>query len=416
MSATSSATSSNTSKIDLISETILKRKEKALRSLSLKVHAKPELAMKEHYAVEQCTAYLKSEGFQVTTPYCGVETAFLAEFTNGSGGPVFGVCCEYDALPEIGHACGHNLICISAIATGVAMKAYLEENPDRKATIRVIGTPAEEAVGGKLILIEKGAFQDIDISMMVHPSNYNASFVKTLAVSEVTVEYRGVNAHAAGMPWDGKNALDAVVAAYNNISLARQQLKPKDRIHAIITNGGAKPNIIPDYASLYAYCRAEDVAELKRVKAVFTRCAQAAAVATDTQAELNWGVQNYANVISNSVLATLWAKFWREHNMPLGTIAQQESQPIGSTDYGNVSYETPGIHPIYDIFPHEAKVKPGNHTRGFTAQSASDLGFERTWIASICMAKTMKELIENPTLIEQAKVQFQKDLNQIQQK
>ena len=219
-----------------------------LKDLSASIWSNPELGLEEHGAHKLLTDYLEEKGFAVELGYTGLETAFRATF--GSGRPNVCVICEYDALPEIGHACGHNLIAEAGVAAGLGLKAALECEGAPKGRVTVMGTPAEESVGCKIELIENGAFEDIDIAMMVHP--FPETHIRPIynALRVLRAGYTGKAAHAAAYPWEGVNALDAVVAAYTSVSVLRQQMKPTWRVHSVITKGGAKPNIIPEYAEL----------------------------------------------------------------------------------------------------------------------------------------------------------------------
>jgi amidohydrolase len=221
-----------------------------LLELSGEIWKNPELGFKEHLAHSLLTGFLERRGFEVQRSFAGLETAFRATF--GSGRPNVCVICEYDALPVIGHACGHNLIAEAGIAAGLGLKAALECEGAPKGMVTVMGTPAEETSGGKLDMIQNGAFSDVDIAMMVHPSPSDIVSPTTLGVSMWNVEFTGKSAHAAAYPWEGVNALDAAVMAYNSISLLRQQMKPTWRVHGVALNGGGTdPAIIPASTSYF---------------------------------------------------------------------------------------------------------------------------------------------------------------------
>ncbi len=260
----------------------------------------PELGFEEYKAHEILTGFLEKKGFSVERSYTGMETAFRATF--GSGRPNVCVICEYDALPEIGHACGHNLIAEAGVAAGLGLKAALESSDAPKGRLTVMGTPAEETLGGKINLIENGAFKDIDIAMMVHPAPYSILKTQFIACVEMKITYTGKAAHAAAFPWEGVNALDAAVMAYTSISVLRQQMKSDHSIHGVITNGGAKPNIIPEKASMEYFIRAptrsEVYAFIKKVRA----CFEAAAIATGCQVDIEECSSNF-DMSSNNTLA-----------------------------------------------------------------------------------------------------------------
>ncbi|GIY27962.1 peptidase M20 domain-containing protein 2 [Caerostris extrusa] len=233
-----------------------------LNSVSQDIWNNPQLAYEEEHAHELLSGVLSNRGFEVQKGYV-VPTAFRAEFqSKADGGPVIAVLLEYDALPEIGHACGHNLIAEAGLAAGLAIKAVMEEDPELVGKLVVLGTPAEEGAGGKVDLLRGGAFEGVDAAMMVHPCNYNTTSPPILCLREINVDFKGKEVHAAATPWMGRNALDAAVAAYVNISLLRQHMKPTDMVHAIITKGGLVPNVIPAESRLEIYVRAATRIEL----------------------------------------------------------------------------------------------------------------------------------------------------------
>ena len=201
-----------------------------LRELSLSIHSVPELNYQEHHAHDVLTNFLADEGFRVERGAYEMDTAF--EAVVGSGSPTIAVMCEYDALPTIGHACGHNLIAMTGVAAGLALRDAVGESG---GTVVVLGSPAEEGGGGKVLMIDRGAFESVDAAMMLHPAPYDAVWFHAPATQSLNVTFHGKNAHAAGAPWEGVNALDAMIAAFSNVSLARQQLRPTDRVHGVIS-------------------------------------------------------------------------------------------------------------------------------------------------------------------------------------
>jgi len=249
------------------------------------------------------------------------------------------VFCEYDALPEIGHACGHNLIAEAGVAAGLGLKAALECSDAPKGRVTIMGTPAEEGWGGKVYLIENGAFKDVDIAMMVHPSPYTVLMPTFSAIAELKVTYTGKAAHAAAFPWKGVNALDAAVLAYNSISVLRQQMKPKWSVHGIITNGGNKPNIIPERSELEYWIRAPDRTELEMFGAKVKACFHAAAAATGCKVTVKEIGKVFDNLLSNEILAKLYCDNLGTFGIDFCTALEE----IGSTDMGNVSYTVPAI-------------------------------------------------------------------------
>ena len=294
------------------------------------------------------------------------------------------VVCEYDALPEIGHACGHNLIAEAGVAAGLGVKAYLETTGS-SGSITVLGTPAEEGGGGKILLIERGAFNDIDVAIMAHPAPFDCVITHNSAMTSLSVEYKGKAAHAAAFPWEGVNALDAAVLAYTNISLLRHQMKPTWRAHAIFTNGGTKPNIIPEKASLCYYIRAPHFSELRQLQKKVVDCFEAAAQATGCMVEVKEDGKPYANVKSNQILAELY----RSHLEKAGVQHSFEGNTAGSTDMGNVSYVVPSLHPCYRIGSGEV-----NHTREFTGVTNTTEAHDKTRVIAATLALTLIEVIK----------------------
>ncbi len=254
------------------------------------------------------------------------------------------VICEYDALPGIGHACGHNLIAEAGIAAGLGIKAFIESNGIGMVT--VMGTPAEEGGGGKVLMIERGGFKGIDVAIMAHPAPYEIIMPHHLACAQMNITYSGKAAHAAAFPWEGINALDAGVLAYTNISALRQQMKPSWRVHGIFTNGGVKPNIIPETVSLQYYIRAPTMEELCILKEKVISCFKGAATSTGCTVDISDTGKLYQNVTCNSVLGRLY----EQNYSTLGiTDYEFEGDLTSSTDFGNVSQIIPGIHPRYKV-------------------------------------------------------------------
>jgi Xaa-Arg dipeptidase len=372
-----------------------------LRDLSLDIHSHPELAYEEVHAHEVLTAFLEERGFQVERGAYGLPTAFRA--TAGSGGPTVAVLSEYDALPGIGHACGHNLIATSGVAAGLAAAEVLGEGD---GTIVVIGTPAEERGGGKVDLINAGAFDGVDAAMMMHPGGQSPQMPpgsvrvngKPNALHALTVRYKGKNAHAAGRPWDGLNALDALLHAYNGISLLRQQMRPSARVHGIITEGGQAPNIIPDETAAYFYVREDVMANLEVLKPRVVACFEAAALATGTELELVWQGNPYTDMQNSTPLSDTFTKHAIEMGMDP---VEPEMAGAGSTDMGNVTYAVPGLHPSYAV-----ESNAGNHNAGFTEAAGSEEGHARMIAASKALALTVLDLFAEPELLVEAKREF----------
>jgi len=370
-----------------------------LSLLSSEIWKNPELGFKEHKAHELLTSFLEKKGFAVERSFMGIETAFRATF--GSGRPNVCVICEYDALPEIGHACGHNLIAEAGVAAGLGLKAALECSDAPKGRVTIMGTPAEEGWGGKVYLIENGAFKDVDIAMMVHPSPYTVLMPTFSAVAELKVTYTGKAAHAAAFPWKGVNALDAAVLAYNSISVLRQQMKPKWSVHGIITNGGDKPNIIPERSELEYWIRAPDRAELEMFGAKVKACFHAAAAATGCKVTVKEIGKVFDNLLSNEILAKLYGNNLGTFGIDFCTALEE----IGSTDMGNVSYTVPAIHPMYLVGSGEVY-----HSREFTLVTNTPAAHAITLTAAKAMAHTCIDVLTTGGLLEEIKAQFEQEL------
>ena len=371
----------------------------SLRALSMDIHSHPEENYEEVHAHAALTSFLSDAGFDVTRSAYGMETAF--EATKGSGGPTIAVLCEYDALPGIGHACGHNLIAISGAAAGLAAANALErEGVD--GTVRVLGSPAEEGGGGKIRLIDEGAFEDVGAAMMIHPGTGDIVYPFVLAIDTGFVEFRGKNAHAAGAPWEGRNALDALVLAYQAIALLRQQSHPTVRIHGKIHHGGEKPNIIPDYAQAEFYVRAPQEGRLNEMIKRVEDCFAGAALATSCEWSVEWQGPRYSNMANNGPLAEAYGRRWLDLGVRAMDLDGSKEGSFGSTDMGNVSHVVPSIHPMYNI-PHES----GNHTAQFTAAASSAEGHGLTLTATKAMAHTALDWLTDPDLRDRTLADFE---------
>ncbi len=373
----------------------------SLRALSLDIHAHPEQGYAEVHAHEALTSWLADAGFAVTPSAYGMETAF--EATRGRGGPTIAVLSEYDALPGIGHACGHNLIAISGVAAGLAAAEALERE-GLEGTVRVLGSPAEEGGGGKIRLINEGAFDDVGAAMMIHPGTDNIIYPFVLAVDACYVEFRGRNAHAAGAPWQGRNALDALVLAYQAIALMRQQTPPSVRIHGKIHHGGERTNIIHDYSRAEYSVRAPDDPLLDEMKRRVEDCFAGAAQATGCEWSVSWKsaeLGHYSNMANNGPLAETYGQHWLDLGVRATDLEGDQRGSFGSTDMGNVSHVVPSIHPMY-LIPHES----GNHTAQFTAAAATQDGHALTLTASQAMAMTALDWFADPSLRDRAQADF----------
>jgi len=361
--------------------------------LSHRVHANPEIAFEERKAAAWTAELLERRGFDVTVPIGGLETAFVARWKGDRPGPVLAYAGEYDALPEVGHGCGHNLMCSSSAGAAVAASRILGR--DFGGEIRFIGTPAEEAGNGKVHLIQAGVFEDVDICLQIHPSDSNSAEVLALAVTEVGVTFHGKLAHASGDPWLGRNALDAIVLLYTMVAQWRQHLKHGERVHGIITHGGAAPNIVPDLTSGRWYVRTPVDEDLDAMIERFGSMAEAAASATGCTVELKVDPMNRCRTMVNN--PTL-LEVWRRHLAEAGIADDPIDPNAGSTDMANVSHEVPTIHPYLAIGP---RGMPG-HSREFAAHAGGEDGDRVLPIAIRILTATGVELLHNPDLVDRA--------------
>lgn len=362
----------------------------------------PELALKEEIAQAKLAEFLEQREFKVQRKYL-LSTAFRAEFEapGGTDGPTIAFLCEYDALPEIGHACGHNLIAELAVASAIAVRDAMKYSHMLRGKVVVLGTPGEENCGGKQMLIDKGAFKDIDIALMAHPFPYEALRTSFTARQQVTVRFRGRSAHAAESPYKGVNALDAAVASYMNISLLRQQIKPTSRVHGVIIRAGTYPNLIPESSELSYHIRAVDVPELEELVSRVEGCFRAAALATGCVMSLEWGIR-YKNLVHNMALTEVY----RKHGLALGVefldTDMKEVVPTGAaTDAGNVSHCLPTLHTVYAV-----GTGVRNHTRGFAEIVGTIDAQGPTRRTAKMLAHTAIELFSDPSLVRKIKDEF----------
>ncbi len=364
-----------------------------LIEISLDIHSHPELALKETRASALLADRLKARGFAVERGAFGLETAFRARW--GEGPVTIAYLCEYDALPEIGHACGHNLIATAGMGGALGLKAAV--SPDQ-VTLLVLGTPAEEDIGGKAIMLERGAFEAVDIALMAHPAPLDIADPPMYGVESCQVTYRGQAAHASVAPETGVNALDGLVTAYQAIAQLRQHMRRDARVAGIITYGGSAHNVVPDRAEGSFEVRALSTAYLADLKARVERCFQAGAQASGASLEVEWAKYTYEPMNNSAPLAAaykanaeaLGRKFFE---IPVTT--------TGSSDMGNVSWTVPSIHPTFSI-----GAMGLNHTPGFTAISATEAAHEAMIKVAQALAMTGVDVALNPELLRQAQAAF----------
>jgi amidohydrolase len=367
-----------------------------LEALSKKIHDNPELGYQEVKACGWLSEFLDRQGFKVEQGVGGVETAFRATIETGEG-PTIAILCEYDALPGIGHACGHNVIATSGAGAGAALAAVKGQLP--KGRIQVIGTPAEEGGGGKVKLIKAGVFKDVDAAMMIHGFDRTLLHQDLLGIVRATFEFTGKASHASADPWEGVNALDACIQTFNAVSMLRQQVRPDCRIHGIILNGGAAANIIPEYASATFYVRAPRIDTMWELHRRVVACAEGAAKASGCTLKVTQNDYVYEPMKSSRVLLDLF-----KANMT--TVGLTEGAPIpdrlGSSDVGNVSQVVPAIQPMVGIAPEGMAI----HTRDFADAAVKPLARQGMVAAAKTMAMTTFDLLADPSRVKAAKEEF----------
>eukprot|EP00057_Strongylocentrotus_purpuratus_P032947 XP_789480.3 PREDICTED: peptidase M20 domain-containing protein 2 [Strongylocentrotus purpuratus] len=367
----------------------------ALHELSKDIWTHPELNFEEHHCHASLTDFLEREGFEVTRNF-HLETAFKATYGTDGGVHVC-VICEYDALPEIDHACGHPLIAESGAGAGLGLKAALELAGAPKGRVTVMGTPAEEGGGGKIKMIEAGAFKGIDVALMVHPYPRNVSRPVILSCTTMDITFTGLASHASSCPWEGVNALDAAVMCYQNISVMRQQLKPEWRVHGIIMKVGDILSIIPEECQMSFYLRTVDSVDMPTLKEKIGACAKGAATATGCEVKYSFG-SDYANLVPNDTLASVYERQLTDLSIDYST-----SEVTFSTDMGDVSYVVPSIHPLFFIGTEAA-----NHSREFNTATGADEAQKPTLAQAKAMAFTGLELMQpgNSHLLDKIKKEF----------
>lgn len=358
-----------------------------LLQLSHKIHSTPELGYEEHNACAWLTDELETFGYSVVANPGGLETAFVA--TIGRGPIVLSVCAEYDALPEIGHACGHNIIAAAAIG---AAKALAPLADDLDATIKIMGTPAEEGGGGKIEMMERGLFDGIHASIMVHPSPVEADRMDCIAGKHLNVQYIGKAAHAAGFPQDGINSQDAMTIAQVAIGLLRQRLYPYEMVHGIVTKGGDAPNVIPADTRGRWILRADTLAQLELLEPKIRSCFEAGAVATGAAIEITEASKTYSEFITDEHLAALYVA----NAQRLGRIFTNETKGRlkASTDMANVSLKIPSIHPMLGIDSYPAV----NHQPEFTAACVTKTADKAVLDGAAAMAQTVIDAALRPEI------------------
>ena len=364
-----------------------------LIDISLDIHAHPELAMQEARASALLSDRLEARGFAVERNAFGLETAFRARW--GEGPVTIAYLCEYDALPEIGHACGHNLIATAGLGGALGLKGAV--SPDA-VTLLVLGTPAEEDIGGKAIMIERGAFEGVDAALMAHPAPFDIDAPPMYGVEQCEVTYTGRAAHASVAPETGINALDGLVTAYQSVAQLRQHMRRDARVAGIITYGGSAHNVVPDHAEGRFEVRALRPAYLADLKARVIRCFEAGAQASGASLGIKWSEFVYETMNNNLAMASAY----KANALALGRkFLEIPVDSTGSSDMGNVSWVVPSIHPTFAI-----GAMALNHTPGFTQISATDAAHESMLQVAQALAMTGVDLVLAPELLARARSDF----------
>jgi amidohydrolase len=359
--------------------------EDELKTISRWMYENPEIANEERATSARLVEFLTGNGFDVEYPAYGLETAFVARA--GGEGPEVVICAEMDALPGVGHACGHNIIATSALGAGVALAEMVVDLGFR---LTVLGTPAEEHHGGKVDLIEAGAFENAAASMMIHPSPRDVVDPAMLAIHHFAVEFHGKDAHAAAAPWEGRNALDAFVQLYVAVSTFRQHMLPTDKMHGIISHGGDAPNIIPSHTRSEWYVRAATKERLEVLMEQFRSFVDGAAGATGCTTAISFDGHEYTEMVNDPVMVELFAANSEALGRPLGRNADEEASAAGSSDMGNVSRVVPSIHPMIGMDTRGAV----NHQPEFAAHTITADGERAMRDGALAMAWTIIDLAE----------------------
>ncbi|MGG0464875.1 M20 family metallopeptidase [Priestia aryabhattai] len=381
----------------LINEAINKLQD-TFYDVSKYIGKNPELGHEEFKACKALTDVLKEQGFTVEIGTCDLPTAFTAVYDSQKPGPSIGFMAEYDALPDLGHACGHNLIGTMSIAAGIGLSKAVAETGGK---IYVYGTPAEETRGGKVTMAEQGIFNHLDVAMMVHPYYCHQKSGRSLAMDAIQLEFFGKSAHAAAAPHEGINALDGVLQTFNSINALRQHVKPDVRIHGVITEGGKAANVVPDYAVAQFYVRASTRAYVDEVTDKVKACANGAALATGTKLKISNYEFSYDDMQTNQTLSEVYTN----NLISLGVSEQsitEDQGDHGSLDMGNVSQVVPAIHPYIQICDDYFVC----HTHEFREAALSEQGREAMILGAKTMALTGYDVLTNQTLIQKIKEEF----------
>lgn len=381
---------------NIVRETIANRLDEIFRDIGTFLYENPEISEQEYNSCKLLADFIEAEGFSLERRFCGIDTAFKATYRGKKAGEKIAFLCEYDALPGVGHGCGHNLISSMALLSALGLKSVID---DIGGEIHLFGTPAEETNGAKVKLTECKVFKDMAVAMMAHPSNSTVSSGSSLALCPIQFKFFGKSAHAAKEPEKGINALEAVISTYTNINALRQYATDDVRIHGVIDNGGVVANIIPDYASCKFYARAAKKKKLDVVVEKMKNCANAASLSVGARLEIDHYELPYDDMLTNTVLSKVFDANLLESGEPF-VIPVQES--TGSIDMGNVSYQVPSIHPWINI-----GCDAPLHSKDFADFTQSDSAKSAVMRASLAMALTAYDVLTKPGLLKGIREEFE---------
>lgn len=368
-----------------------------LNELSLEIYNNPELGYEEFTACKLHTELLKKYDFNVETNFSGVATGFKAEYKSEKPGITVAYLAEYDALPGIGHGCGHNLLGTVSTGAGIVLKEIIDEIG---GSVVIIGTPAEETSGAKVTYVENHEFDNIDIAMMAHPGSEYTKSGSSLALEPIQFEFYGKTAHAAASPDKGVNALDAAIQTFNSINALREHIRSDSRVHGVIIEGGKAANVVPDYTKSQFYVRSTSKTYNLELLEKIKNCAKGAALATGCELKITKYEFNYDNMVTNEELSNVFNEKIYE---VAGIKMQEPSKNTGSIDMGQVSQVCPAIHPYFDI-TNDKNI--AGHTREMASSTLSDYAKEQMKNTIAALVLTAKEVMQNKELFEKIKYEF----------
>ena len=377
---------------------IIDQLREELVAVSRGIHGEPELNFQEVKAAARLTGAAERHGLPVERGAYGLATAFEAEFGRANSACV-AILAEYDALPEIGHACGHNLIATAALGASLALARLGDRLPGR---VRFLGTPAEEGGGGKELMARQGAFKGVDAAMMIHPYGFNLATMPTLAITAVTATYHGKAAHAAVQPWDGVNALDALVMGYQAIAALRQHIRPTERLHGIISDGGKAANVVPERAGGVFYIRSDTAKSLEALRRRAVACLEAGATATGARLVVDTPGVDYLDLATNWPLADAFQRNAEVLGREFLALDDPVAKRAGSTDMGNVSHYVPSIHPMLAAAPKDCVI----HHPDFTRWAGSEMGDQAAIDGAKAMAMTALDFLVDEDLRRSVRTSF----------